>query len=81
MTETATRLLGPKLVHAQRLLELLKDAVPNLARVAVIFDKERNIYTCPAGKLSQRQANWSMMERRYFILRALKPDAAVSVAR
>ena len=28
------------------------------------FDKKRNVYICPAGKLSRRQAGWSTMERR-----------------
>ena len=29
------------------------------------FDKQRNVYICPAGKILERQAGWSSMGRRH----------------
>jgi hypothetical protein len=31
------------------------------------FDKERNLYTCPAGKTLTTTAGWSTMARHFFI--------------
>ena len=46
------------------------------------FDKERNVYICPAGKISRRRADWSTMGRRHcFTSRACSTVVAVHSGR